>query len=110
MDMLFSFPQLQFSEQQKRAVLRWALQLGACNVPSLHALSQCQEYIKNVVGNLVTAVTTGMGHKLYMQDIPFLIAKVWHFSSWMEPQCLTWQGSAGLCQPCYSFCNVGLPH
>ena len=75
-DMLFRFPWLWFSEQQKKAVLNWATQLGARNVPSLYSLSQYRENIKKVVGDLVMAVTTGTGHKLYMQDIPFLVAKV----------------------------------
>jgi hypothetical protein len=109
-DMLFNSPRLRFSEQQKKAVLNWALQLGACNVPSLYALSQCQEHVKKVVGNSATAVTTGTGHRLYMQDIPFLIAKVQHFSSCLEPLCLMQQGHTGLCQPYHSFSNVGLPH
>ena len=78
--MLFSSPRLRFSEQQKRAVLSWASQLSTRDVPSLYALSQCQEHIKKTVGNSATAVTTGTGHKLYMQDIPHLIAKVRPFS------------------------------
>ena len=78
-DALFSSPRLWFSEQQKRAVLTWASQLGARDVPSLYALSQCQEHIKKAVGNSATAVTTGTGHKLYLQDIPHLIAKVCPF-------------------------------
>ena len=76
MDVLFSSPQLRFSEPQKRAVLCWASQLGAQNVPTLYALSQSQERIKNLIGNSVTAVTTGAGNKLYMQDIPYMLAKV----------------------------------
>lgn len=74
--MLFSSPQLQFSEPQKKAVLNWAMQLGACDVPSLYSLSQCWENIKKAVGDSVMAVTTDMGNKFYMQDIPFLVAKV----------------------------------
>ncbi|KAH9028757.1 hypothetical protein EDB85DRAFT_1867621, partial [Lactarius pseudohatsudake] len=74
-DMLFSSPRLRFSEQQKKAVLSWASQLGARNVPSLYALSQCQEHIKDIVGNSVTAVTSGAGNNLYMQDIPHMIAE-----------------------------------
>ncbi|KAH9007487.1 hypothetical protein EDB84DRAFT_1242287, partial [Lactarius hengduanensis] len=49
-DMLFSSPRLRFSEQQKKAVLSWASQLGARNVPSLYALSQCQQHIKDIIG------------------------------------------------------------
>ena len=75
-DVLFSSPRLWFSEQQKKAVLDWATQLGARNVPSLYSLSKCREQIKKTVGDSVMSVTTGTGHKFYMQDIPFLVAKV----------------------------------
>ena len=75
-DLLFSSPRLRFSEQQKKAVLNWATQLGAQDVPTYHALSRFQENIKNTVGNSVISVTTGSGHKVYMQDIPHLVAKV----------------------------------
>ncbi|KAH9022937.1 hypothetical protein EDB84DRAFT_1241512, partial [Lactarius hengduanensis] len=74
-DMLFSSPRLRFSEQQKKAVLSWASQLGARNVPSLYALSQCQQHIKDIIGNSVTPVTSGAGNNLYMQDIPHMIAE-----------------------------------
>ncbi|KAI9430280.1 hypothetical protein H4582DRAFT_1798913, partial [Lactarius indigo] len=75
-DMLFSSPRLRFSEQQKKAVLSWASQLGMQNVPSLYVLSQCQEHIKDIVRNSVTAVTSSTGNNLYMQDIPHMIAEV----------------------------------
>lgn len=74
-DLLFSSPRLRFSLQQKRAVLEWASQLGTPGVPTFHALSQSQDYIKGLVGDSVTAATTGMGHKIFIQDIPYMIAK-----------------------------------
>jgi hypothetical protein len=81
-DLLFSSPRLRFSEQQKRAVLSWASQLGARDVPTYHALSRFQEHLRNTAGDSVTAVTTGAGHKVYMQDIPYMIAKVCLTSLW----------------------------
>ncbi|KAH9175921.1 hypothetical protein EDB89DRAFT_2240784 [Lactarius sanguifluus] len=89
-DMLFSSPRLRFSEQQKKAVLNWASQLGARNVPSLYALSQFQERIKDIVGNSVTAVTSGAGDKLYIRDIPQMIAEdyanpITRFAIWDYP-------------------------
>ena len=75
-DILFSSPRLRFSVPQKRAVLEWASQLGTPGVPTLYALSQSQNYIKGLVGDSVTAATTGMGHKIFIQDIPYMIAKV----------------------------------
>ncbi|KAI9434377.1 hypothetical protein H4582DRAFT_1788139, partial [Lactarius indigo] len=87
---LFSSPRFRFSEQQKKAVLSWASQLSTQNVPSLYALSQCQEHIKDIVGNLVTAVTSSMGNNLYMQDIPHMIAEdyanpITRFAIWDYP-------------------------
>ncbi|KAH9079599.1 hypothetical protein EDB83DRAFT_2170317, partial [Lactarius deliciosus] len=89
-DMLFSSPRLRFLEQQKKAVLNWASQLGARNVPSLYALSQFQECIKDIVGNSVTAVTSGAGDKLYIRDIPQMIAEdyanpITRFAIWDYP-------------------------
>ncbi|KAF8266576.1 hypothetical protein EI94DRAFT_1425707, partial [Lactarius quietus] len=89
-DLLFSSPRLWFSEQQKRAVLNWASQLGVPDVPTYYALSQFQEHMRNTVGNSVTAITTGMGHKVYMQDIPYMIAKdyanpITQFAIWDYP-------------------------
>ncbi|KAH8978821.1 hypothetical protein EDB86DRAFT_2815391 [Lactarius hatsudake] len=74
-DLLFSSPRLRFSVPQKKAVLNWALQLGARDVPTFYALTQSQERIKGLVGNSVTPITTGTGNKIFIQDIPYLIAK-----------------------------------
>ncbi|KAF8259436.1 hypothetical protein EI94DRAFT_1440876, partial [Lactarius quietus] len=74
-DLLFSSPRLQFSVPQKRAILDWASQLGTPGIPTFHALSQSQDYIKGLIGDSVTAATTGMGHKIFIQDIPYMIAK-----------------------------------
>lgn len=74
-DLLFSSPRLRFSEQQKKAVLNWASQLGAPDVPTHYALSRFQENLKNTIGDSVTALTTGTGHKVYMRDIPHMIAR-----------------------------------
>src|ERR1700744_2440044 len=94
-DILFSSPRLRFSEAQKKAVLSWALQLGARDVPTYHALSQFQERLRNTIGNSVTAVTTGAGHKVYMQDIPYMIAKVclslWPIGTDLAGACRTTQ-------------------
>ncbi|KAF8259701.1 hypothetical protein EI94DRAFT_1433455, partial [Lactarius quietus] len=66
---------LRFLEQQKKAMLSWASQLGAPDVPTYYALSWFQEQIRNTVGDSVTAVKTGTGNRVYMQDIPYMIAK-----------------------------------
>ncbi|KAF8257539.1 hypothetical protein EI94DRAFT_1817544 [Lactarius quietus] len=59
----------------KRAILDWASQLGTPGVPTFHALSQSQDYIKGLIGDSVMAATTGMGHKIFIQDIPYMIVK-----------------------------------
>jgi hypothetical protein len=75
-DLLFSSLQLQFSVPQKKAVLQRALQLGTPGIPTFHALSQSQDYIKGLIGDSVMAATTGMGHKIFIQDVPYMMAKV----------------------------------
>ncbi|KAN0125420.1 hypothetical protein V8E53_015507, partial [Lactarius tabidus] len=55
------------------------------------------EHLRNTAGDSVTAVTTGAGHKVYMQDIPYMIAKdyanpVTRFAIWDYP--IDGEGSA----------------
>ncbi|OJA15389.1 hypothetical protein AZE42_13658, partial [Rhizopogon vesiculosus] len=43
--LLFSSPRLPFSDSQKKAILNWAKDLGALNVPSLGAVKKCHNYL-----------------------------------------------------------------
>jgi hypothetical protein len=58
--LLFSSPRLPFSKAQKKAILSWAKELGACDVPSLYALNRSQETIQKLVGDLTEKVTAHM--------------------------------------------------
>ncbi|KAL6300162.1 hypothetical protein BKA93DRAFT_692189, partial [Sparassis latifolia] len=75
MDLLFSSPCLRFSEQQKNAVLNWAKELGAHDVPSAGAVKKCQERIKNLVGNPTEKVESSSGTIFYINDVGKAIAK-----------------------------------
>ncbi|KAG2104655.1 uncharacterized protein F5147DRAFT_746517 [Suillus discolor] len=66
--LLFSSPRLPFSDAQKKAVLNWAKQLGAKNVPSLDATKKCQLFIEDLV-------TARSGNIFYINNIVNTIAK-----------------------------------
>ncbi|KAI5988836.1 hypothetical protein EDC04DRAFT_2873238 [Pisolithus marmoratus] len=72
---LFSSPRLPFSQLQKQAILCWAQQLGACDVPSLHALQRCYEEMKKMVGDPTDKVTSPLGNVFYINDIAKAIRK-----------------------------------
>ncbi|KAG1847460.1 hypothetical protein C8R48DRAFT_615524 [Suillus tomentosus] len=73
--LLFSSPQLPFSETQKRAILNWARSLGAQNVPSLGSMKKCHTYLDSLVGNPTQQVTSRAGDIFYINNIAEAIAK-----------------------------------
>ncbi|EGN93622.1 hypothetical protein SERLA73DRAFT_78499 [Serpula lacrymans var. lacrymans S7.3] len=73
-DLLFSSPRLRFSHAQKKAVLSWAKELSAHNVPTLHALKKCQERICKLVGNPTEKKTTNSGNVFYQNSVARVIA------------------------------------
>ncbi len=75
-DVLFSSPRLRFSEAQKIAVLNWAKELGAKNVPSLYAIKKCQDQIRKLVGPSTERVVSRSGTVFYLNDIGNAISKV----------------------------------
>ncbi|KAH9943748.1 hypothetical protein B0H21DRAFT_823519 [Amylocystis lapponica] len=74
-DLLFSSPRLQFSEQQRTAVLTWGKELGAHNVPSLCTVKKCQECIKDLVRNPTEKVESHSGTVFYINNVGKTIAK-----------------------------------
>lgn len=74
--LLFSSPRLPFSETQKKAILNWARDLGAQNVPSLGSMKKCHTYLDNLVGNPTQQVTSHAGDVFYINNIAEAIAKV----------------------------------
>lgn len=75
-DVLFSSPRLRFSEAQKCAVLKWAKDMHARDVPTLGGLKKCRQEIKDLVGNSTRKVTSPSGNIFYLNDIGNAIAKV----------------------------------
>ncbi|KAI9463504.1 hypothetical protein HD554DRAFT_2124595 [Boletus coccyginus] len=73
--LLFSSPRLPFSRLQKRAVLDWARELGARNVPSLYSLQRCDEEVRKMVGDPTDKVISPLGNIFYINDIAKAIAK-----------------------------------
>ncbi|KAG1735638.1 uncharacterized protein EDB91DRAFT_1250472 [Suillus paluster] len=73
--LLFSSPRLPFSEAQKKAVLSWARELGACDVPSLYALNRVQESVRTLVGNPTEKITARSGNIFYLNNVGKAVAK-----------------------------------
>ncbi|KAG8927112.1 hypothetical protein FRC02_008455 [Tulasnella sp. 418] len=74
-DLLFSSPRLRFSRAQKYAILNWAKELGAKDVPDLRQLERCHERIKKSVGDPTTKYNSTTGDVFYLNDIGKAIAK-----------------------------------
>jgi hypothetical protein len=75
-DVLFNSPHLRFSEAQKRAVLRWGKDLGAQDVPKLHALDSFQKKMMENMGKPTSRKSSCRGNIYYINDIGDAIAKV----------------------------------
>lgn len=88
-DTLFSSPRLQFSEAQKIAVLQWARDMDAEDVPSLYALTACQKKIKMLVGDPTERVISKSGTIFYINDVGKAIAKVRYTSHTTSASLLT---------------------
>ncbi|KAG1723899.1 hypothetical protein EDB19DRAFT_1915867 [Suillus lakei] len=73
--LLFSSPRLPFSEAQKKAVLSWAKELGAHDVPSLYTLNRLQDSVRTLVGNPTEKITARSGNIFYLNDVGKAIAK-----------------------------------
>ncbi|KAG8923117.1 hypothetical protein FRC02_011341 [Tulasnella sp. 418] len=74
-DLLFNSPRLRFSEAQKRAILSWAKQLHAKDVPTLGAVKQFQEHLRKTVGSPMEKSVSNDGDIFYLNDIGKAIAK-----------------------------------
>ena len=74
--LLFSSPRLRFSKPQKQAILRWARELGASNVPVLSTLVHQQRKIEMRVGHPTEKVTSPFGNVFYFNDVGKAIARV----------------------------------
>ncbi|KAG6325757.1 hypothetical protein ID866_13332 [Astraeus odoratus] len=73
--LLFTSLHLHFSLQQKNAILKWAKEMGAPDVPSLRALQRCQEQVEALIGILTRKTVSALGNIFYINDICSAIAK-----------------------------------
>ncbi|KIO21109.1 hypothetical protein M407DRAFT_29269 [Tulasnella calospora MUT 4182] len=73
-DLLFSSPQLRFSEAQKRAILSWAHEMGATSVPTLSSLKKAQQSILNDSGDPTRKVAATDGSVFYINDVSKALA------------------------------------
>ncbi|KAG2352045.1 hypothetical protein BDR07DRAFT_1180577, partial [Suillus spraguei] len=73
--LLFSSPHIPFSDSQKKAVLNWAKELGAVNVPSVGMMKKCHSYLHELVGNPTQKMTSCAGDIFYINNITEAIAK-----------------------------------
>ncbi|KIJ04667.1 hypothetical protein PAXINDRAFT_22039 [Paxillus involutus ATCC 200175] len=73
--LLFNSPRLPFSDPQKKAILDWAKELGARDVPSLYALKQRHEQVKKIVGDPTEKIVSPFGNVFYINDVAKAIAK-----------------------------------
>ncbi|KAH7890627.1 hypothetical protein F5I97DRAFT_1781999, partial [Phlebopus sp. FC_14] len=67
--LLFSSACLPFSMSQKSAILGWAKEMDACDVPSLYSLQKVMESICNTVGNPSEKTTSRSGNMFYINNI-----------------------------------------
>ncbi|KAG1873043.1 hypothetical protein DFJ58DRAFT_651687 [Suillus subalutaceus] len=74
-DLLFGLTRLRFSEAQKKAVLSWACEMGAQNVPTLYALCKAQDHVHSCIRNPTCKVTASSGNIFYINSIGSAIAK-----------------------------------
>lgn len=75
-DLLFASPHLRFSEAQKSAVLKWAKDMRALDVPTLSGLKGVRQRIEQLVGDATEKVTSAAGNIFYLNDVGKAIAKV----------------------------------
>ncbi|GJJ13647.1 hypothetical protein Clacol_007903 [Clathrus columnatus] len=75
-DILFNSPCLQFSEVEKRAVLKWGKEIGGSDIPMLSALERTQEILNSSLGDPTSEKQTRNGNTFYINEIGATIANV----------------------------------
>jgi len=105
-DLLFNSLRIPFSQTQKQAVLDWARDLHACDVPTLGALKANQQRIQGLLGNPTRKIESGLGNIFYINDVAHAIAKV--VSLHLLVQCHDNLISLGLFQSDHTVLNARL--
>lgn len=75
---------MRFSVQQKRALLAWARDLGAPNVPSYAAMEQMKNTLKSDLGDATEKTTSAKGNVIYLNQLGLTIAMVIIFLSFTD--------------------------
>ncbi|KAG8775794.1 hypothetical protein FRC12_001272 [Ceratobasidium sp. 428] len=70
---LFHAPAIQFSEAQQSAILDWATEMGAENVPSMYDLDQCGKKITSLMGEPTRMFKTDSGHIFYVNKVDAML-------------------------------------
>ncbi|KAG8784047.1 hypothetical protein FRC12_019015 [Ceratobasidium sp. 428] len=66
---LFNDSHIHFSVEQQQAILDWANAMGTLGVPTLYSLDQCQETLKDTVGDASCTYQTPTGSIYYLNSI-----------------------------------------
>ncbi|KIM60204.1 hypothetical protein SCLCIDRAFT_26728 [Scleroderma citrinum Foug A] len=74
MALLFNSACLLFSDAQKQAVLNWAKELGAKDVPLLYAVKKCQECMESAFGVPMHMFESQTGNIFYLNDVVKAVA------------------------------------
>ncbi|KAG8729143.1 hypothetical protein FRC11_009437 [Ceratobasidium sp. 423] len=70
---LFNAPHVRFSAAQQKAILDWAIEMGTPDVPSLYALSKCDEALKAMAGDSARMYHTRSGSIHYLNPIDAMV-------------------------------------
>ncbi|KAG2064483.1 hypothetical protein BDR04DRAFT_1162485 [Suillus decipiens] len=73
--LLFSSPHHPFSDGQKKAILNWAKELGARDVPSFDTVKKVQKHIDHLIGDPTEKVTARSGDIFYINNVAESIAR-----------------------------------
>jgi hypothetical protein len=79
-DLLFNLPHLHFSLSQKKAVLKWATDLGAQDVPKLHALEALQKKLSETIGTPTVEKVSPCRNVFFLNEVGAAISKaIFHY-------------------------------
>ncbi|KAG1765731.1 hypothetical protein EV702DRAFT_981334, partial [Suillus placidus] len=67
-----------FQLHPKKAILNWARELGARDVPSLGTVKKVQKHIDRLVGDPTEKVSTRLGDTFYINNVTESIAMVYY--------------------------------
>lgn len=75
-DVLFNCARLNFSRAQQEALLDWANELGAHDLPTMYGLYKYQKEMKKELGDPTCRQVSAQGNIWYLNEIGESLAKV----------------------------------